>query len=86
MTMFRILIFLGLLTASTGCASDRVFPDAPRYPVCINDLCGYINRDGTIAIDLQYDHAEPFSEGLAAVRTEGYYGYIDASGGERITR
>lgn len=43
---------------------------------------GYINTDGSIAIELTFDSASFFSEGLAAVRKDkdGKYGYIDKSG------
>lgn len=43
---------------------------------------GYMNTDGNIAIELTFDRASPFSEGLAAVwkDKDGKYGFIDKSG------
>ncbi len=41
---------------------------------------GYINADGNVVIDFQYDEAYPFSEGLAVVRIGDNYGYIDRTG------
>ncbi|MBY5436949.1 WG repeat-containing protein [Rhizobium leguminosarum] len=44
-------------------------------------LCGYIDR-ATLEprIDRKFEVALPFSEGLAAVRSEGRFGYIDSKG------
>ncbi|WP_210258801.1 WG repeat-containing protein [Rhizobium sp. WYCCWR 11152] len=44
-------------------------------------LCGYIDR-ATLEprIDRKFEVALPFSEGLAAVRSEGKFGYINSSG------
>lgn len=44
-------------------------------------LCGYVER-GTSAprLPLRYEAAKPFRNGLAAVRIEGRWGYIDARG------
>lgn len=41
---------------------------------------GYINKNGVIAIKVQYDRAQYFSEGLAAVAFGYKYGYIDKQG------
>jgi hypothetical protein len=44
-------------------------------------LCGYVEKDSrAVRIPLQFEVAEPFSEGLAAVRIEGRYGFIDTTG------
>ncbi|MDC7741669.1 WG repeat-containing protein [Rhizobium binxianense] len=44
-------------------------------------LCGYIDRAMLEPrIDRKFEVALPFSEGLAAVRSEGKFGYIDSSG------
>lgn len=46
---------------------------------------GYINRNGTFAIQPQrFDEAASFSEGLARVRVKRKFGYIDKSGSIRI--
>jgi hypothetical protein len=44
-------------------------------------LCGYIDR-ATLEprIDRKFEVGLPFSEGLAAVRSEGKFGYINSSG------
>lgn len=45
------------------------------------DRWGYVDSDGNLVIDCQYDDAENFSEGLAAVENDhDLYGYIDKTG------
>lgn len=41
---------------------------------------GYIDTTGKVVIPLKYDHADNFSEGLAAVKVAGAEGYIDKTG------
>lgn len=41
---------------------------------------GFIDRSGKTVIPFIYDHAIPFTDGLAAVRKDGKAGYIDKSG------
>ncbi|AYA35967.1 WG repeat-containing protein [Hymenobacter oligotrophus] len=41
---------------------------------------GYLDANGKVAIAPRFVRAQPFSEGLAAVRQHGRYGYIDAQG------
>ncbi|MBU1719753.1 MAG: WG repeat-containing protein [Bacteroidetes bacterium] len=42
-----------------------------------NALLGYINLKGEVVIDFQYEFASTFSEGVAAVKKDKGYGYID---------
>ncbi|WHU04286.1 WG repeat-containing protein [Sphingomonas sp. NIBR02145] len=47
--------------------------------------CGYADKaSGTLLISEQFEVARPFSEGLAAVRVNGLYGYVDKSGKQVI--
>ena len=41
---------------------------------------GYINTEGKLVIDCQYDFTDEFSEGLARVQKNGKYGFIDKQG------
>lgn len=43
-------------------------------------LWGYVDMKGNFRISPQFEVAEPFSEGLAAVRVNGRYGYISPDG------
>lgn len=45
-----------------------------------NKKYGFLNLDGSVAIDLIFDEAESFSEGLAAVVKNGYWGFINPKG------
>ncbi|WGH75353.1 WG repeat-containing protein [Tenacibaculum tangerinum] len=46
----------------------------------IKNKCGFIDQRGKEAIPVQYDYCNYFSEGLAAVKSNGKYGYIDVWG------
>jgi hypothetical protein len=48
-------------------------------------LCGFINTYGHQVIPPFFDEARPFSEGLAAVKLGGKWGYISARGACVIT-
>ena len=48
--------------------------------VIINNKRGYINSKGDLAIPQLFDTAANFSEGLAAVKQDGRFGFIDRSG------
>ena len=41
---------------------------------------GYINTEGAIVIPMQFEMAQPFFDGLAAVRVDSKWGYIDKTG------
>lgn len=42
--------------------------------------CGYLNKKGEILIKAQYEDAGSFKHGLAAVKINGKYGYINTEG------
>lgn len=48
--------------------------------VGLNGKYGYIDKDGGVAIDFEYDLAYDFSEGRAKVVKDGKTGYIDKEG------
>ncbi|MCF3110734.1 WG repeat-containing protein [Niabella sp. CC-SYL272] len=43
---------------------------------------GYINPEGQLVIDTIYNDAQPFSDSLAVVQREGFWGYINTHGKE----
>ncbi len=43
-------------------------------------VSGYIDRDGQLVINLQFDYADEFSNGLARVVTDKKFGYINTNG------
>jgi WG containing repeat len=63
----------------------RLQADKPvgLFVIIVNDKRGYIDRNGRIVIEPQFDGATSFSEGLAVIATSenGYAeGYIDSTG------
>lgn len=63
---------------------DYAFEFSEGYAsVCIvDDSCGYINKEGKTVIPFEYEtnFGSEFSEGLAEVRQQGFYGFIDSNG------
>lgn len=47
-------------------------------------LFGYLRRDCSIAIPVQFEDAQRFYDGLAAVQIAGKYGYVDRTGAVAI--
>ena len=41
---------------------------------------GFIDKNGKVVIELQFDNAGAFSEGLAEVEKDGKWGFIDKRG------
>lgn len=83
----RAVLLVGLLV--TGCdeiwvAKDKeadLYPPPPLIPYRSDDKWGYCTpKKKKIRIPLQYEGAEPFSEGLAAVKQNGKWGFIDSLG------
>ena len=48
--------------------------------VKVGDKWGFINRTGKVLIPFQFDKADNFYEGLAAVKKDGLWGFIDLKG------
>lgn len=81
----RAIATLVLLAPLPALAAEG---DAELIPQCGGpfQLCGYVEKDSRVPrIPQQFEVANPFSEGLAAVRVEGRYGFIDTSGKIVIT-
>ena len=85
--------FLGVLTVSTY-AAPKTLAVGPQsampsvqsthsrklFPIQRNRLWGYIDNQGTVKIEPQFQMVDNFSEGLAAVQLKGKWGYIDETG------
>lgn len=77
----------GTLTGFTDCNGKQVI--APKFTQATNfsegfaavkneeGKWGYINTKGELAIPHLYEESNPFSDGLALIKSEGLYGYID---------
>ncbi|QZY57530.1 WG repeat-containing protein [Crassaminicella profunda] len=46
----------------------------------LDDKYGFINKEGKLIIKAEYDKVRSFSEGLAPVKINGRWGYIDKNG------
>jgi WG containing repeat len=46
----------------------------------IEEKWGFVNQEGEIVVEPQYDEAFHFSEGLAAVKKDGKFGFINTNG------
>lgn len=57
----------------------------PILAVTPDYQCGFIDMNGDWVIQPRWEDAEPFSEGVAYVRTESQHGYINAAGAYIIT-
>ena len=61
---------------------DPQYEDARSFSVglggvCVNGKWGYINSSGSTRIDFQFEDCKPFaSNGIAAVKEEGYWRYV----------
>lgn len=57
-----------------------VFRSATYAAVKISGRWGFIDQDGTVVIEPQYEEARSFANGLAAVKQKGKWGFIDQNG------
>lgn len=78
------LLGIGLLILLLTVIASLYLPESrsPRNlgPATIPGDEGYIDKTGKLAIPLQFERAKDFSEGLAAVKSNGKWGYIDTAG------
>jgi hypothetical protein len=76
---FALLVAVG----GAGCGRPSA-ADSPLFPAVAGSRWGYIDGRGKTIIAPRFEHAGPFSEGLAAVSKAGRWGYIDRNGAEII--
>jgi len=73
-TIFTTLAFTLLSAASFA----QPATGSDLYPVVDHGLWGYINQDGKLIIKPQYQQADYFYEGLAAVKKNNKWGFVDS--------
>lgn len=77
-----ILVLLAILpTASSGLGGREEAPPEVLLPVKQDRKWGFIDEAGKIVIEPQFDRCSSFVQGLARVRMDGKFGYIDKRGG-----
>ncbi len=67
----------GQKITSTAYENADIFHGDGYAAVQINGLWGFVDSDGSLAIDPQYEEAKSFSNGYAAVKVDGLWGFID---------
>ena len=55
----------------------RLFNDNTLAAVCVDGKWGFVDVNGNLVIEPQYDDARSFSNGFAAVQVEDLWGFID---------
>jgi hypothetical protein len=79
-------LFLLLVATSTAYPAESAAAEVLLIPVALHDvdtakqICGYIDTDGRLVIEPQFETADKFHEGLALVKTGGKFGFINATG------
>ena len=58
----------------------RLFNDTTYAAVKINGKWGFVDKNGDIVLEPQYEDARSFCNGFAAVKVDGLWGYINAEG------
>jgi hypothetical protein len=81
------LLYLFVLLICTTCQSDPPVREAQQPSVSPAEdyetnpyQWGFINQKRELVIADQFDEVRAFSEGLALVRKQGYWGYVDHQG------
>jgi len=69
---------IGLLAGGWAFLQPLLQQKYTFYRVYKDGKWGYINQKGDLAIALQFDEAQDFQEGLAAVKVRDRWGYINA--------
>lgn len=72
-------LFSATETFSEGLAAVALLP-SEEGGVTSASAYGFIDKTGKMVVAPRYEDAEPFSEGLAAVKHKGAWGYIDKTG------
>lgn len=74
------LVVIAAVTLLFSCSKSKDNFQYELLPVKIDQKWGYIDHEGKIVINPQFDEACLFSDGLALVKAGELYGYIDSEG------
>lgn len=74
---YQIISSKGKEVGSLQFDDAKLFTRNGYAAVCNSNKWGFVNEDGELVIDFQYEDAKSFSNGMAAVFVEGKWGYID---------
>lgn len=73
------LLFAGC-KENASCDNDSDEDFTNRYLVIVDKKVGFVDRQGNMVIEPQYDDSWGFYEGVASVEVDGSYGFIDTMG------
>ena len=77
MKLRKHLMIVTILTALTSIMADE---EVKLFPIVKDGKWGYMDENGKVVIEPQYEAAYDFSEGLACVIVNGWRGFIDRTG------
>lgn len=77
---YQMISSSGEVVGSGSYEDVRIFNDSTYAAVKINGKWGFIDKDGTVKIEPQYEDARSFANGMAAVMQDGLWGFINADG------
>lgn len=75
-----VVAFFLCIVCSLANAQDKQNASGALFPIEQNGRWGYIDRTGQVVIPPQFQAANEFSEGFAAVEVNGKWGFIDEEG------
>lgn len=77
---FIAIVFMVAITSAIYSAEDQTQDSVVLFPVSHDNLWGYMDANGKIVIEPQFNMAFEFAEGVAQVMVKDRWGYIDPSG------
>jgi tetratricopeptide (TPR) repeat protein len=77
--LVAVFVYLAIIFFSPE-KVEHLYPVSYSYPLQYAGKYGYINQAGTPIIQPQYEYAGKFVEGLAAVKINRRWGFIDQAG------
>lgn len=77
---YQMITSSGSVVGSDSYEDVCIFKDSTYAAVKINGKWGYVDKDGKIVIQPQYEQARSFSKGMAAVKQDGLWGFINVEG------
>ena len=77
---YKLVNTKGKEISEDGFDDVKIFTPTGAAAVCKGGKWGFVNADGELIIDYQYDDALSFANGFAAVRQGDLWGYVDEEG------
>ena len=77
---YRMITSAGDVIGSSVYEDVRIFNDLTYAAVCINGKWGFVDKDGAVIIEPQYESARSFANGLAGVKQGNLWGFVNIAG------